>query len=116
LWLVADAPSFDISCVLSRVARNDEAMTLTQGYRSVKTDVSLDRALKIPMRGTCATIKPGERLRLSIAGASFPAFPINPGTGQNPTASTAGQARIITIGVRYGAEHASQLHIGVARP
>jgi uncharacterized protein len=113
LRLVADAPSFDISCVLSRVAQNDEAMTLAQGYRSVKTRPNLDQAIDIPMRATCATIKPGERLRLSIAGASFPAFPINPGTGQNPTTATAGQARIITIGVRYGAEHASHLHVGV---
>jgi uncharacterized protein len=115
LWLVADAPSFDISCILSRIGRNDEAMTLAQGYRSLKTDVSLDQALEIPMRATCATIKPGERLRLSIAGASFPAFPINPGTGQNPTTSTAGQARIIAIGVRYGAGRVSQLRLSVAR-
>jgi uncharacterized protein len=113
LWLVADTPSFDVSCVLSRVARNDEAMTLAQGYRSVKTGARLDQAIEIPMRATCATIKPGERLRLSIAGASFPAFPINPGTGQNPTAATADQARVITIGVRYGAENISHLRVCV---
>ena len=99
LWLTADAPSFDVSCVLSRVAPNGAAMPLAQGYRLVKSEMSLNQAIEIPMRATCATIKRGERLRLSIAGASFPAYPVNPGNGQNPTAASASEARIVTLGV-----------------
>ena len=84
LWLCADAPSFDVSCVLSRVAPQGEALPLAQGYRLVKPGTNLNQPIEIPLRATCATIKPGERLRLSVAGACFPAYPVNPGTGQNP--------------------------------
>ena len=113
LWLTADAPSFDVSCVLSRVAPNGAAVPLAHGYRLVKSGTNLDQAIEIPMRATCVTIRRGERLRLSIAGASFPAYPVNPGSGQNPTAASASEARIITLGVRHGGQHASQLHIGL---
>ena len=113
LWLTADAPSFDVSCVLSRVAPNGAAMPLAQGYRVVKSEMSLNQAIEIPMRATCATIKRGERLRLSIAGASFPAYPVNPGNGQNPTAASASEARIVTLGVGHGGQRPSQLRIGV---
>jgi uncharacterized protein len=111
LWLIADSQTFDVSCVLSRVSPDGAAMTLAHGHRSVKSGE--DQVIEIPMRATCATIKSGERLRLSIAGANFPAYPINPGTGQNPTAASASQARIITVCLRYGGQHPSQLCISV---
>jgi putative CocE/NonD family hydrolase len=114
LWLVVDAPSFDVSCVVSRVSPNGGAMPLAQGYRLVKSGANLNHAIQIPMRATCATIKLGERVRLSIAGASFPAYPVNPGTGKNPTAASASEARIITIGLRHGGRYASWLRVGVA--
>ena len=114
LWMTADAPSFDVSCVLSRVAPNGGAMTLAQGYRLVKAGTNLNNPIDISLRATCVTIKPGERLRLSIAGACFPAYPVNPGTGQNPTAAAASTARIVTLGVRHGDGCASRLHFGVS--
>jgi len=83
------------------------------GYRLVKSEMGLNQAIEIPMRATCATITRGECLRLSIAGASFPAYPVNPGSGQNPTAACASDARIITLGVGHGGRRPSQLHIGV---
>jgi uncharacterized protein len=113
LWCVADAPSFDLSCVLSRVNAHDKVTPLAQGYRLVKSGTDLTQAIEIPMRATCATIKRGERLRLSIAGACFPAYPINPGTGQNPTAASAADARIIGLGVQHGGQRASRLTVGV---
>jgi hypothetical protein len=113
LWVVADVPSFDVSCVLSRVALDGAAMPLAQGYRLLKSGTPVNATIEIPMRATCATIKRGERVRLSIAGASFPAYPVNPGNGHNPTAASASEARIITLGVRHGGQHASQLRFGV---
>jgi uncharacterized protein len=115
LWLAADASSFDVSCVLSRVAVQGEALPLAQGYRLVKSGTSLNQPIAIPLRATCATIKRGERLRLSIAGACFPAYPVNPGTGRNPTAASAAEARIITLGVRHGGRSASRLRVGVCQ-
>jgi uncharacterized protein len=113
LWLIADAPSFDVSCVLARVDARGSALPLAQGYRLVKSGTNLDEAIEIPLRATCATVKPGERLRLSIAGACFPAFPVNPGSGQNPAAAAASEARIITLGVRHGGRCASRLCLGI---
>lgn len=36
LWLSADAPSFDVSCVLSHVLPSGGAIPLAQGYRLIK--------------------------------------------------------------------------------
>ena len=101
------------SCVLSRVAQDGGAMPLAQGYRLLKSGTPVHATIEIPMRATCATIKRGERVRLSIAGASFPAYPVNPGNGHSPTAASASEARIITLGLRHGGQHASQLRFGV---
>jgi uncharacterized protein len=112
LWFSVDAPTFDASCVLSRMDSYGGVMPLAQGYRLVKSGTNLNQAIEISLRATCATIKPGERLRLSIAGACFPAYPVNPGTGKNPTAASAAEARIITLGVRHGGQQASRLRVG----
>jgi putative CocE/NonD family hydrolase len=113
LWLSADAPSFDVSCVLSRVGPDGGAMPLAQGYRLIKSGTDLNQAIDISLRAACATIKPGERLRLSIAGGCFPAHPVNPGTGQNPTTVSPAEARIITLGLRHGGGCASRLRVGI---
>jgi len=113
LWLTADAPSFDVSCVLSRVDTDGRAMPLAQGYRLVESGTSLAAPIAIPLRATCAAIKRHERLRLSIAGACFPAYPVNPGTGKNPASAPASEARTITLGVKHGRQHASRLHVGI---
>jgi predicted acyl esterase len=66
--------------------------------------------VRVPLRATCVTIASGERLRLSIATASFPARPVNPGTGERPQDQTIDKARIITLGVITG-PGASRLHL-----
>ncbi|WP_431284704.1 CocE/NonD family hydrolase [Humitalea sp. 24SJ18S-53] len=85
LAMAADAPSFDVSAVLSVVRPDGRAMVLTSGYRHVPDGGSV----VVEMTPTCITLAPGERLRLSIAGAAFPAYPVNPGTGTDPRAATA---------------------------
>jgi hypothetical protein len=54
------------------------------------------------MRAICTSLAPGEALRLSLAAASFPAYPVNPGTGRPPTDASIEEARIVTLGVRHG--------------
>ena len=101
LTLVCDAPSFDVACTLSRVTRVGQVLPLAQGYRHLAMGAARDR-VTVPMRATCASIAPGEALRLSIAAACFPAYPVNPGTGRDPAGATLDEARIITLGVRHG--------------
>jgi putative CocE/NonD family hydrolase len=110
LWIESDAPSFDVSCVLSRVTPAGRVHALAQGYCRVMAPAA---PLTVPMRATCASLAPGERLRLSIAASCFPAYPVNPGTGQNPTEAALMDARIITLGVRHGGACASVLRVGV---
>jgi putative CocE/NonD family hydrolase len=110
LWIESDAPDFDVSAVLSRVSPAGRVHGLAQGYCRVTSPVA---PLTIPMRATCASLAPGERLRLSIAAACFPAYPVNPGTGQDPTVASLMEARIITLGVRHGGRFASMVRLGV---
>jgi putative CocE/NonD family hydrolase len=98
LDIAADAPEFDVSCTLSRVAANGQVIGFAEGYRRVMTSGPVE----IPMRATCLTLRSGERLRVSIAGAAFPAFPVNPGTGLDPTRARMIDARVITLRVRHG--------------
>ncbi len=95
LHLSSQSASIDASCVLSRVDPAGRAFHLTEGYRHCSR--TPDAPVTIPLRPVCATLSPGERLRLSVAGASFPNFPVNPGDGANPTAATIQQARVITL-------------------
>jgi uncharacterized protein len=111
LSLTSDAKSFDVSCVLSRVTDDGAAMPLAQGYIRIKDAA---QPVMIPMRATCTTIARGERPRLSIAASCFPAYPMNPGTGEDPTQSLRMDARIITLGVRHGAAAPSLLRLGYA--
>jgi uncharacterized protein len=113
LWLGCDAPSFDLCCTLSRVTPSGRALALTQGYRRIVPGTRLDRAIEIPMRATCASIAAGEALRLSIAGACFPAYPVNPGSGRNPVDASIDEARIITIGVHHGGSAASSIRLPI---
>ncbi len=97
----ADASDFDLACVLARVLPDGRSFEIASGYRRVAADAARD-PIAVPMRATCATVVAGEALRLSIAGASYPAYPVNPGSGADPTAARRSAWRIITLGVRCG--------------
>jgi uncharacterized protein len=112
LWLVSEAASFDVSCVLSRITRSGQAIPLAQGYRHLPAGLRDDGPVMIPMRATCANVAAGEALRLSIAGACFPAYPVNPGTGRPVDAGMA-EGAITTFGVRYGGATPSLLQLSV---
>lgn len=112
LRLSSDRPSFDVSCVLSIVSAAGSVIQLTDGYRCVKHGEAAS-TLDVPMQGICVTLQPGESLRLSIAGAAFPAYPVNPATGEASTEATSVSAQITTIGIETAA---SSLLIGTALP
>jgi len=95
LAVTADQPSFDLSCILSVVDASGRARHLAEGYAHFATAPA--GAARVALRPTCATIACGERLRLSIAAASFPAWPVNPGTGARPLDAPAATAEVITL-------------------
>jgi predicted acyl esterase len=95
----ADAPSFDLSATLSLVTREGRALPLSDGHALCRGD----GAVRLAMRPLCVTLAAGERLRLSVAGACFPAYPVNPGTGTDPRVATGAEAVPITLAIRCGA-------------
>lgn len=107
LFVTADARSFDISAVLSEVTPEGRAVVLTQGYRRVTSGEALP--IRISLRAICATIRPGAALRLSLAGASYPAHPVNPGTGAPPATAAIGEAQVITLTIAHGGDTPSHL-------
>jgi len=112
LFCTADRPSFDVSAVLSEVLPDGSALNLTQGYLRVAAgDAALP--LRVGMRATCATIRPGHALRLSLAASDFPAHPVNGGDGAPPAVARAVDAQIVTLCLRHGAAAPSRLLLPV---
>jgi putative CocE/NonD family hydrolase len=110
LRVSTDAPDFDLACVLSRVTGDGRSYEIASGYRRVAA--STGEPIAVPMRATCITLAAGESLRLSLAGASFPAYPVNPGTGDEPAAAHRADWRVITLAVHCGPA-GSSIAIGV---
>lgn len=113
LHVESDAPAFDLCCTLSLVTAAGQVLPLAEGYATLEADRAMP--VEIPMRATCVTVGEGEALRLSVAAASFPAFAVNPGTGESATTTPMIKARIITIGLRHGSKTPSLLRIGAGQ-
>ena len=109
----ADQPSFDVSAILSRVTPDGRAFNLTQGHRRVDAPAAPE-PVRIEMRALCATLEPGDALRLSLAGANFPAFAVNPGTGARPAEARLIDNRTITLFVASGGGAPTRLELPIS--
>ncbi|MGE0255444.1 MAG: CocE/NonD family hydrolase [Alphaproteobacteria bacterium] len=112
IFCTADRASFDVSAVLSEVMPDGRALNLTQGYRRVAPGDAV-QPVRVEMRATCASIRPGHALRLSLAASDFPAHPVNGGDGAPPSLARAIDAQILTLTVRHGAAAPSRLLLPV---
>lgn len=101
----AEAASFDLHATLSLVLPDGRALSLSDGMARASTG----GLLRIPLRPLCLTVEPGHRLRLSLAGASFPAHAVNPGTGADPLRATAAEAVPIAYAIACGGATPSRL-------
>ena len=113
LHIETDAAAFDVNVTLSVVTRDGRVMAVAQGHACVMSGATPEDGLRITLRPLCLTLQPGERLRLSVAGACFPAFPVNPGTGTHPRVATAMEAVAIGYAIRCGV-HGSRLEMPLA--
>lgn len=112
LCCAADAPSFDLSAVLSVVRSNGQVFNLTQGYCRVEhpeASLSYRRQISLSLQASCFRLVPSDALRLSISAASFPAYPVNPGTGQPAAEAALTDQRVITVVVHHGPDCDSYL-------
>ncbi|WOD38068.1 CocE/NonD family hydrolase [Nodosilinea sp. E11] len=114
LYCRADAPSFDLSVVLSEVYSDGRVVNLTQGHCRVDAYNPADgqaQAITLPLHPTACTLAPGHRLRLSVAAACFPAYAVNSGTGDQPADCPQIEHRVITLTIAQGAEYPSCIHL-----
>jgi putative CocE/NonD family hydrolase len=109
--LSCDRPSFDLSCILSLVTRDERILQISSGYAHYRSATPGRYRLKLAT--TCATLTKGERLRLSIAGADYPAYAVNPGTGADPVSSPKTDAVVTTIAFWHGPSRPSLLRLPV---
>ena len=119
IYCTADKPSFDLCAVLSEVKNNGSVYNFTQGYVRVEhfqiesgNEVKT-APLKFFLQPTCVRIAKGDRLRLSISAACFPAYPVNPGTGSQPNETRLIEAKIITLSVKSGGKFTSKILLPV---
>ena len=95
----ADQPGFDL-CVALAVcpAGSAESRQISTGVARVIGEQALaETTHAIELQGLEACLQPGDRLRLSIAGACWPAIAINPGTGSATCGPPSLDCRVISI-------------------
>jgi putative CocE/NonD family hydrolase len=105
----SDGHGFDLSVVLSVVDASGRATYLTEGY--VSRSEPVDGVATVVLRPICATLSGGQRVRVSIAAASFPAFAVNPGDGTASTDAETARHRVVTLRVRHAG---SRLRLPIA--
>lgn len=108
--ITTESISYDLCVVLSSV-KGDRAYNLTQGYRRVDTAEISEKITKLPLHPTCFGLSAGDRLRISISAACFPAYPINPGTGDPSQTAHRAEAQIISLAIALGGKNAASLHL-----
>ena len=99
LNLKADQPGFDVAVALSRLpSGSSQVEQLSTGVYRCLGDEALQlkrhRVLLQPLR---VSLKPGDRLRLSVAGAAWPAIGVNPGTPDHPAGAPGPDHRVVTM-------------------
>ncbi|MGI0486604.1 CocE/NonD family hydrolase [Pantanalinema rosaneae CENA516] len=110
----ADMPSFDLCAVLSDVQPNGGVYNFSQGYIHLPAEAgSCPRTIVLPLQPTCICIQPGHALRLSISAACFPAYPVNPGTGQLVGETRLIDQQIITITLQTNGDRPAQIRLPI---
>ncbi|NER84574.1 MAG: CocE/NonD family hydrolase [Leptolyngbya sp. SIO1D8] len=109
-----DCPSFDLCCTLSEVSPDGSAYILTQGYGRFTTNSHDWANYPLRLQPTCFCIPSGHALRLSISAACYPAYVLNPGTGEAISNNRLIDAKIITLTIQSGSHSETCLWLPIA--
>jgi putative CocE/NonD family hydrolase len=95
----ADQPSFDLCGAISAVgADGRQVLQLCTGVARFGPEaVPSDAIRSLRFQPMAARLTPGERLRLSLAGAAWPQIAVNPGDGRRPRGGSGPGHRVITL-------------------
>ena len=99
LRVCADQPGFDLCVALSRLPLNTNTVQqLSTGMLRVRGQAALELCEReLELQPLHAMFEPGDRLRLSIAGAAWPAIAINPGQPAIACRAPSADCRVISI-------------------
>ena len=77
---------------------SDKVEQLSTGvYRQLGEAALRSKPYRVLLQPLRASLKPGDRLRLSIAGAAWPAIGVNPGTPDHPAGPPGPEHRVVTL-------------------
>ncbi|MGH3321615.1 MAG: CocE/NonD family hydrolase [Streptosporangiaceae bacterium] len=107
----SERPDADLFVRISEVDAKGRSHNVTEGYARVPADRG-DRPVTVDLLDTAHTFRGGTRIRLYVAGGSFPQYARNPGTGGNPLTATRLEANQHSIELAAGA---SVLELPLAR-
>ena len=95
----ADQPGFDLCVALSLLpAASRKVRQLSTGFARVLGPHALEaRRRRVDLQPLAVELGSGDRLRLSIAGAAWPAIAVNPGDGSQPWGGAGPTHRVITL-------------------
>ncbi|MEI6110410.1 MAG: CocE/NonD family hydrolase C-terminal non-catalytic domain-containing protein, partial [Cyanobium sp. ELA712] len=95
----ADQPGFDLCVALSLLpAMSSNVRQLSTGFaRILGPHAQEARRRQVDLQPLAVELNSGDRLRLSIAGAAWPAIAVNPGDGSQPWGAAGPIHRIITL-------------------
>jgi putative CocE/NonD family hydrolase len=104
LRAAADQPGFDLCAALSRVSADGrEVRQLATGIARCRGEEARQPMQRqVRLQPLFVSLAAGERLRLSLAGAAWPQFAVNPGDGTVPGAGSGPGHRVITITLQLG--------------
>lgn len=91
-------PDADLFIRVSDVDERGHSRNLCEAYRRLPVDRD-DARVRIELGPLAHRFAAGHRIRLLVAGGSFPQFPRNAGTGENPLTATARVTNTHTIGL-----------------
>ena len=99
LKVSADQPSFDLCAALSRLpADRDEVQQLSTGVLRIRRTIDSESSqITLELQPLLVSFQPGDQLRLSLAGASWPAIGVNPGDGEQRFGPPNSDCRVITL-------------------
>ena len=99
ITVAADQPGFDLCVALSLLpAAGRDVRQLSTGVVRVLGPHALEsRPRRVDLQPLAVELAAGDRLRLSIAGAAWPAIAVNPGNGSQPWGGAGPHHRVITL-------------------
>ncbi len=107
----ADRPSVDVVARLCDVDPTGRSVHVSEGIRRVTDAHTAVRAAIVDLWPTAHRVAAGHRVRLQVAGAAFPRYARNPGTGEPH--GQAARAQAITVAIHHDPEHPSHVLLPV---